>query len=134
MPTITKLGAVIIQNGKPIAFYGRKLTGPQSWYTVSEKVLLSTVETLTEFCTILLGQQLKIYTDHKNLTCKNFSTDCILVWRIIQEEYSPYIVYITDNKNMVADALSHLPINKNQETTHESTYTTETMLKLYKIK
>ena len=26
-----QLGAVIIQNGKPIAFYSHKLTGPQTW-------------------------------------------------------------------------------------------------------
>ena len=32
-----QLGAVISQNGKPIAFYSRKLTGPQTWYTVTEK-------------------------------------------------------------------------------------------------
>ena len=57
------------------SFYSRKLTGPQTRYTVTEKELLSIVKTLKEFCTILLGQLLKIYTDHKNLTCKNFNTD-----------------------------------------------------------
>ena len=59
-----QLEAVIIQDDKPIAFYSRKLTGPQTRYTVAEKELLSIVETLKEFCTILLGQQLKIFTDH----------------------------------------------------------------------
>ena len=34
----------------------------------------------------------------------------------------------------MTDALSRLPNNENQETTHESTYTTETMSELYKIK
>ena len=64
------LGAVIIHNGKQISFYSRKITGPQTWYTVTEKELLSIVETLNKICMILLGQKLKIYTDHKNLTCK----------------------------------------------------------------
>ena len=75
-----QLGSVIIQNGKPISFYSRKPTGPQTRYTVTEKELLSIVETLKEFRTILLGQKLKIYTDHKNLTCKNFNTDRVLRW------------------------------------------------------
>ena len=35
---------------------------------------------------ILLGQQLKIFTDHKNITCKNFNTDNLLSWRLILEE------------------------------------------------
>ena len=34
---------------------------------------------------------------------------------------------------MVVDALSQLPNNVYQKTTHESTYTTETMLELYDI-
>ena len=32
-----QLGAVISHNGKPIAFYSRKLTRPQLWYTLTEK-------------------------------------------------------------------------------------------------
>ena len=92
------------------------------------------VETLKESRTILLGQQLKIYTDHNNLICKNFSTDHILWWVIIIEEYSPYIEYIPGAKNIVAYALSRLPTKGNQETTHESMYTMENMLELYDTK
>ena len=50
-----QLGAVIIQKGKPIAFYGRKLTNDQQWYTVTETELLSILETLKEFWTIING-------------------------------------------------------------------------------
>ena len=57
----------------------------------------------------------------------------MLQWRLILEEYSPDIEYITGKKNIDADALSQLPINVNQETTHESTYTTETISELYNI-
>ena len=65
-----QLGAVIIQKGKPIAFYSRKLTDAQQRYIVMERELICIIETLKEFRTILLGQKLRIYTDHKNLTCK----------------------------------------------------------------
>ena len=45
----TQLGAVISQDGKPIAFYSRKLNPTQTWYTMTERELLSIVETLKEF-------------------------------------------------------------------------------------
>ena len=64
----TQLGAVITQEEKPIAFYSKKLNPAQTRYTTTEKELLSIVETCKEFRTILLGQQLVIYTDHENLT------------------------------------------------------------------
>ena len=66
-----QLGAVVVQNRKPIAFYSRKLTGAHKRYKVTEKELLSIVETLKYFRTILLGKRLRIYTGHLKLTCKN---------------------------------------------------------------
>ena len=41
-----QLVVVISQKGKPIALYSRKLTGVKKRYTVTEKELLSTFETL----------------------------------------------------------------------------------------
>ena len=37
---------------------------------------------------------MRIYTDNKNLTCKNFNTDRVLRWRLILKEYDPDIEYI----------------------------------------
>ncbi len=104
----TQLGAVISQDGKPIAFYSRKLKPEQTRYTTTERELLSIVETLKEFRNILLGQQIVVHTDHKNLTCKNFNTERVMRWRLILEEYSPELRYIKGEHNIVADALSRL--------------------------
>ena len=108
-----QLGAVIAQDGKPIAFYSRRLTSAQEKYTVTERELLAIVETLKEFRSILLGQQIVVHTDHQNLTYKNFNTDRVMRWRLILEEYGPDLRYIQGEKNVVADALSRLHMNNN---------------------
>jgi RNase H-like domain found in reverse transcriptase len=73
-----QLGAVISQQGKPIAFYSRKLNPAQTRYTTTERELLSIVETLKEYQNILLGHQIKVFTDHKNLVYKTFNTEWVM--------------------------------------------------------
>ena len=108
----TQLGAVISQKGRPIAFYSRKLNDAQTRYTTTERELLAIVETLKEFRNILLGQKIRIYTDHKNLTYKNFNTERVMRWRLVLEEFGPTLDYIKGEENTVADALSRLEIEE----------------------
>ena len=104
-----QLGSVIMQNGKPLAFYSRKLTDAQRNYTTGEQELLSIVETLKEFRNILLGQKLIVHTDHKNILYDcDLSNDRLARWRHILEEYGPEYVHISGAENVVADALSRM--------------------------
>ena len=70
----TQLGGVISQNGKPIVFYSRKLTPAQINYMNTEIELLSILETIKEFFTILLGNRITVHTDNKNIIFENFTT------------------------------------------------------------
>ena len=101
------------QSNRPIAFYSRKLNPAQTRYTTTERELLAIVETLKEFRNILLGQCIRVYTDHKNLTYKDFNTERVMRWRLIIEEFGPELIYIKGETNTVADALSRLDIDDN---------------------
>ena len=70
-----QLGGVIMQEGKPLAFYSRKLNDAQKRYTTGEQELLGIVETLKEFRHILLGQHIVVHTYHKNIVYGNLTND-----------------------------------------------------------
>ena len=91
------------------------MNSAQQKYTTTEKELLSIVATLKEFRNILLGHQITVYTDHKNLTYNFFNKERIMSWRLILEDFGPELKYIKGENNVVADALSCLEMSDNQE-------------------
>ena len=66
-----QLGAAMIQNEKPIAYYGKKLTSAQQNYTTTKKELLAIVMTLTTYKIMLIGSWLVVCKDHKILPSKH---------------------------------------------------------------
>lgn len=67
-------------------------------------------EVLSEFRNILLGRIINIYTDHLNFTHERFADPTLMRWRLQIEQFSPDIVYLKGEDNVVADSLSRLAI------------------------
>jgi hypothetical protein len=94
------LGAMITQDNRPIAFFSRKLSKMQQKYSAMEIELLAIVETLKEFKGMLWRQDIKVYTDYKNLTrdALGLTSDRVYHWRLLLEEYAPEIyIYKRDS-------------------------------------
>jgi hypothetical protein len=84
----TQLGAMMAQGNRPIAFFSRKLSKRQQKYSVTKIELLAIVETLKEFKGMLWGQDIKVFTDHKNLTrdALGLTSDRVYQWRLLFKE------------------------------------------------
>ena len=110
------MGAVITQDNKPVAYWSKKLSPTKKRYSTIEQELLAITELLKEYRNILLGQEIIIMTDHKNLTYANtaFSSNRLLRQRLTIEEFGPTIKHTQGEKNIAADTLSRFDFSPNK--------------------
>ena len=74
----------------------------------TEQEMVTIVETLIEFCINILGHHITVYTYHNNIAYDNFTTERVLYFCPILEEYVSAIKYIKRPGNDKSDALSTL--------------------------
>ncbi len=70
--------------------------------------MLSIVATLGKFQSMLLGANIHVFMDHKNLMFNTLKTQCVLHWRTKIEEFSPMLNYIEGPCNILDINLSRL--------------------------
>ncbi|XP_021306280.1 uncharacterized protein LOC110431500 [Sorghum bicolor] len=103
------IGGVLLQEGKPIAYFSEKLNGPHLNYSVYDKELYALVRVLEVWQHYLLPKEFVIHSDHealKYLKSQGKLNRRHAKWIEFIETF-PYVVKHKRGKdNIVADALS----------------------------
>jgi hypothetical protein len=103
------IGGVFIQEGRPIAYFSEKLSGPTLNYSINDKELYTLVRCLETWQYYLLSKEFVIHLDHESL--RHLKGQLKLKhryanWSEFIDSF-PYIVkYKKDKDNVVVDVLS----------------------------
>ena len=92
-----------MQDGFPVAFYSKKLNSAQMNYATTDKELLCVIATLREFHSMLLGTEIHIHKDHKNILNVDYSSEQRILY---VGEYSPTLHYVKGPCNVITDTFS----------------------------
>ncbi|KAF7137908.1 hypothetical protein RHSIM_Rhsim07G0125600 [Rhododendron simsii] len=105
------LGAVLMQKGRPIAFYSNALSPTRLGLSTYEKELLVVVLSITKWTHYLLGRKFLIKTDHQSLKFlleQMVTTPMQQKWLSKLMGFDYEVVYKTGKTNVVTDALSRM--------------------------
>jgi hypothetical protein len=103
------IGAVLMQGGKPVAYFSEKLNGPVLNYSTYDKELYALIRSLQMWKHYLWSKEFVIHSDHESL--KHLRSQTNLNRRHAKWveflETIPYIIkHKKGNDNVIADALS----------------------------
>ncbi|KAL4285485.1 hypothetical protein GQ457_16G018380 [Hibiscus cannabinus] len=105
----SSIGAVLLQEKRPIASFSEKLKGAQLNYSTYDKELLALVRSLEVYQHYLLPKEFVIHTDHESLkwlNCQGKLSKRYAPWVEFIETFPYVIKYKQGKDNIVADALS----------------------------
>lgn len=114
------IGAVLSQGtpgkDRPVAYASRTLNKTEERYSTTEKELLAIVWAVKHFKPYLYGRKFKLVTDHKPLIYSlTNSNDKIVRWKLNLGEFDYEIEYKPGKQNVIADALSRIRTEENEE-------------------
>ena len=120
------LGAVLTQNGKPVAFASRALTDTETRYAQIEKEMLAIVYALEKFHQYTYGHRVTVYSDHQPLETIIQKHLCRAPRRLQRmllrtHNYDIQVRYKKGTKMFTSDMLSraYLPLELNGQTEFE---------------
>ncbi|XP_058746621.1 uncharacterized protein LOC131619549 [Vicia villosa] len=103
------VGAVLSQDGHPIAFFSKKMCPRMQASSVYVREMFAVTEAVKKWRQYLIGQKFHIYTDQKslrNLLLQRIQTPEQQKWAAKLQGFNFEIFYKPGKSNLVADALS----------------------------
>ena len=107
------VSATLNQNGRPVAFMSRSLSGPELSYPAIEKEATAIIESVRKWEHLLLRQKFTLITDQRSVA---FMMDArrrtkikhnkIMSWRLELASFAYSIRYRPGKQNLAADALT----------------------------
>ena len=104
-----RIGGVLIQNGKVVAYSSRQLKEHEKNYPTHDLELASVVHALKVWRHYLYGVKFEVYTDHKSLRYMFSQKELNLRqrrWLEFLKDYDFELQYHPGKANVVANALS----------------------------
>ena len=107
------LGAVLLQEGRPVIYVSRTLTPAEEHYSNIERELLGVVFAMERLHNYVYGEPVRVQTDHKPLETiwkKRIATASPRLQRLLLRlaRYEIQLEYIRGKDNSIADALSRV--------------------------
>ena len=123
-PVVLGLGAVLVQEERPIAYASRALTDAETRYATIEKEMLAVVFALEKWHQFTYGRLVKVYTDHKPLVNITKAPRRLQGMLLRSLNYNIEVEYVPGSQQYLADMMSRsfLPLND-----HESQVEFETV-------
>ncbi|UYV62285.1 K02A2.6-like, partial [Cordylochernes scorpioides] len=97
---------------RPIAYYSKRLTGPEIRYSTIEKEAYAVVLSLQHFKHLLAGSKVEVHTDHKPITYNkgsDYKNARLSRWAEIIQDFNVTFIYVPGKENTIADFLSRFP-------------------------
>ncbi|KAL8445313.1 hypothetical protein Emed_005713 [Eimeria media] len=117
--SVYALGAVLLQDGKPLGFLSKKMNPQQQRYSTYQQELLALLTALKKWEHLLRPGQVTAYTDHRTLqhilNPKSSATPSrmLMRWLSFLAEFPGLTVsYKPGKDNVAADALSRNPLHQ----------------------
>jgi hypothetical protein len=103
------IGGVLLQEGKPIAYFSEKLSKPLLNYSTYDKELYALVRVLETWQHYLWSKEFVIHSDHeclKHIRGQAKLNNCHAKWVEFIETFPYLIKHMKGKENIIADALS----------------------------